>query len=177
VLAVLDTRQQVLLGRSVTRELVGDHDAWCPALPLQQLAQQALGGRLVPPALDQHVEHHPVLIHGTPEPVLHPGNPDGDLVKVPLVTSLRQPPPDPVGKLLAELERPLPHGLVADHDAPCRQHFLDHAQAEREAKVEPDRLANHLRWKAIPGIGRLGGWRAHSGHLPARGQSAKPLPS
>src|ERR671913_302220 len=47
--AVLDTRQQVLLGRSVTRELVSDHDAWCPALPLQQLAQQALGGLLVPP--------------------------------------------------------------------------------------------------------------------------------
>ena len=106
MLAVLNTRQQVPLGRPVTRELVGDHDARCPALPLQQLAQQALGRMPVTPALDQHVEHHPVLIHGTPEPVLHPGDIDRDLVKVPLVASLRQPPPDPVGELLAELERP-----------------------------------------------------------------------
>src|SRR4029078_2473379 len=43
-----------------------------PARALTQLAQQALGGPLVAPALDQHVEHHPSLIHGTPKPVLHP---------------------------------------------------------------------------------------------------------
>jgi hypothetical protein len=49
-----------------------------------------------------------------------------------------QPPPDPVGEVLAELERPLPHGLVADDDAAGGQHLLDHAQAERETEVQPD---------------------------------------
>jgi hypothetical protein len=30
---------------------------------------------------------------------------------------------------------------MADHDAACGQHLLDHAQAEREAEIEPDRVA------------------------------------
>src|SRR5918997_610515 len=72
---------------------------------------------LVPAALDQHVEHHPGLVHGTPEPVPHPGDPDGHLIQVPLVPGTGQPPPDPVGERLAEFQRPPPHGLVADDDA------------------------------------------------------------
>src|SRR5215212_9156441 len=79
--AMLDARHQLLLRRAITAELVGDHHTGRPALALEQLAQQALGGPLVPPALDQHVQHHPVLIHGTPQPVLHPGDLDGHLVQ------------------------------------------------------------------------------------------------
>src|SRR3712207_3381428 len=81
--AMLDTGHQLLLRGAITTELVGYHDAGRPALPLQQLAQQALGGALVAPALDQHVEHHPVLIHGAPEPVLRPGDLDRHLIQVP----------------------------------------------------------------------------------------------
>jgi hypothetical protein len=32
------------------------------------------------------------------------------------------------------LERPLPHGLVADDEAPCGQHLLDHARLSRKRK-------------------------------------------
>jgi hypothetical protein len=117
VLAVLDLGHHLPLGRPITRELVGDHDPWRPALPLQQLPQQALGGPPVAPALDQHVEHHPDLVHGTLKPVLYPNDFDCDLVEVLLVSGAGQTLPDPVGELLAELERPLPDGLVADHDA------------------------------------------------------------
>src|SRR5215218_8590162 len=35
--AVLDTRHHLLLRRAVARQLVRDHDPWCPALSLQQL--------------------------------------------------------------------------------------------------------------------------------------------
>ena len=117
------------------------------------------------------------LVDRASEPVLHPGVPDGDLVEVPLVFGVGQPAADPVGEGLAELERPLPHGLVADHDAPCRQHLLDHAQAEREAEIEPDRVADHLGREAVPGIGRLGGRRTHARRLSDRGQTANPAPS
>src|SRR4051794_33413148 len=48
---------------------------------------------------------------------------------------------------LAELARPLPYGLVADDDAARGQHLLDHAQAEREAEIQPDSVADHLRWE------------------------------
>ena len=67
-----------------------------------------LGSPLVAPALHQHVEHQPGLIHGTPEPVLYPGDLGNNLVDVPLVSGAEQSPTDPVGELLAELERRLP---------------------------------------------------------------------
>src|SRR3954449_3791363 len=43
MLAMLDTGHNLPLGRSVTRELVGDHDAGRPALPLQQGTASRLG--------------------------------------------------------------------------------------------------------------------------------------
>lgn len=103
VLAVLDPWHHLALGHSITWELVGNHNPRRPALPLQQLPQQALGSPLVAPALHQHVEHQPGLIHGTPEPVLYPGDLGSNLVEVPLVSGAGQSPTDPVGELLAVL--------------------------------------------------------------------------
>src|SRR3954453_18563518 len=153
MLPMLDARDDLPLCRTLARQLVGDHDARRPALPLQQLAEQALGGALIAPALDQHVEHNAVLVYRTPQPVLLAGDFDGDLVQVPFVSGTEQPPADPVGEVLAELERPLPPALVAHDDAARGQHLLDHAQAEREAEVQPYRLADHLRWETVAGIG------------------------
>src|SRR5215211_1054056 len=76
-----------------------------------------------------------------------------NFIQVPFVSGRRQTPPDPVGEVLAELERPLPHALVAHDDAARGQHLLDHAQAERKAEVQPYRVADHLRWETVAGIG------------------------
>jgi hypothetical protein len=150
--AVLDAGHHLPLRRAVAGEPVGDHGKRRPALPLRQLAQQALGGPLVASALHQHVEHRPALVERAPEPVPHPGDPDGYLVEVPLVPDAAQPPPDPVGEVPAEPDRPSPHGLVADDDAARRQHLLDHAQAEWKAEVQPDRLADDLGREPIAGL-------------------------
>jgi hypothetical protein len=117
VLAVLDAWHQLPPGRPITRELIGDHDPRRPALPLEQLAEQALRCPPIPPALHQYVEHHPGLIDGTLEPVLYPSDLDDDLIEMPLVTNSRQPPPDLIGELLTKLECPLPYGFMANHDA------------------------------------------------------------
>ncbi len=90
------------------------------ALPLQQFTQQALGGPLVAPALGQYLKHRFDLAHGAPRPMLQPGDLDGHLVEVSLVASAGHPSPEPIGELLAEVERPLPHRLVADDDAAPR---------------------------------------------------------
>src|SRR3954447_25988261 len=153
MLPMLDARHDLPLCRTVARQLVGDHDARRPALPLQQLAQQALGSALIPPALDQHVEDDAVLVDRAPQPVLLAGYFQHDFIEMPFVSSSRQTPPDPVGEVLAELEPPLPHALLADDDAACGQHLLDHAQAEREAEVQPYRVADHLRWETVAGVG------------------------
>src|SRR4051812_10311711 len=147
MLPMLDAEHDLPLCRPITRQLVGDHDAGWPHLLLQQFPKQPPGSLLVAPALDQYVEDHPGLVDRTLEPALHTGNFDGHLIKVPLVSDTWQPPPDPIGECLAELERPLPYGLVADDDAAGGQHLLDHAQAEREAEIQPDRMADDLSWE------------------------------
>ena len=80
VLAVLDAGHDLLLRRPIGFQLVGDHDARRPALPLQQLAQQPLGGLLVAPALNQNIEHDAVLIHSAPEIMLLAGDLKHDLI-------------------------------------------------------------------------------------------------
>src|SRR5918997_3935580 len=132
---MLDARHNLPLCRTVARQLIGDHDARRPALPLQQLAQQALGGALITPALDQHVEDDAVLVDRAPQPVLLAGDLENDLIQMPLIARARQPTADLIGERLAEFERPLPHALMADDDAASGQHLLDHAQAEREAEI------------------------------------------
>ena len=79
VLAMLNAGHDLPLCRAVAGKLVGDHDTGRPHLPLQQLAQEPLGGLLVASALDQDVEHDAGLVHGSPKPMLYPGNFEHDL--------------------------------------------------------------------------------------------------
>src|SRR4051794_31980440 len=92
-------------------------------------------------------------------PPWHIAMPSGGASTPSLIPGRRQPPPDPVGEVLAELARPLPHTLVADDDTARGQHFLDHAQAEREAEIQPYRVADDLGWKPVAGIAGANGNR------------------
>src|SRR4051812_42507071 len=79
MLPMLDTGHDLPLCRSITRQLVGDHDAGWPHLRLQQFSKQPHGSLLVAPAQHQYVEDYPGLVDGPPEPVLHASNLDGHL--------------------------------------------------------------------------------------------------
>ena len=57
-------------------------------------------------------------------------------------------------KTLAELGRPLSHGLVADDDAAGREHLLDRAPTQREAEIQPDGVADDFRRKPQAGVDR-----------------------
>src|SRR5919112_1649624 len=113
MLPMLDTRHDLSFGRAVAGEFVGDHHARCNALLLEQLAQQPLGCLGIAAALNQDVEHNPMLVHRSPEPMLSACNADSYLVEVPLVTGCRKTAADLIGKGLTELQRPLPHSLIA----------------------------------------------------------------
>ena len=80
MLSMLDAGHDLPLCRAVAGKLVGDHHTGRPHLPLQQLAQQPLGRLFVAAALDQDVEHDASLVHGSPKPMLYPGNFEHDLV-------------------------------------------------------------------------------------------------
>src|SRR5215212_10005647 len=105
---------------------------------------------LVAPALDEDVQHHPVLVHRSPEPVLLPRDLHGNLVEVPCVSGTGQPAADLIGDALAELQPPLrPYGLVADRDAARGEGLIHMAQAQGEAEIEPDRVADDLAREAV----------------------------
>src|SRR3954469_9289296 len=119
VLAVLDARHDLPLGGRIASQLVGNQHTRRAALLLQQLAQQAFGGLLIAPALDEDIENEAFLIDGAPEPVLFAGDGDDDLIKVPFVaatttdgrelhlTRYTQPEPD-LQLLIQQLKLELP---------------------------------------------------------------------
>src|SRR3954451_11546467 len=78
------------LAGAVAGQLVRDHHTRGPALLFQQLAEQALGGLLVPPALDEDVEHEAILVDSPPKPVLLAPDRQAHFVQVPLVASTGQ---------------------------------------------------------------------------------------
>ena len=86
---MLDPGHDLPLGRGVALQLVSDKHTRCATVLLEELAEQAFGGLLVTPALDENIENEPVLVDGTPEPMLLPGDADDDLIEVPLVATAR----------------------------------------------------------------------------------------
>src|SRR5438270_11335906 len=108
VLPMLDPTHDLPLGRGVALQLVGDEHTRCSTLLLEELAEQAFGGLLVAPALDQNIENEAVLVDGTPEPVLLSGDADDDLIEVPFVATARRSLTNEVGEFPAEFEPPLP---------------------------------------------------------------------
>src|SRR5271165_3809984 len=173
VLAVLDARHDLSLGRGVASQLVGDQHTRRSSLLLQQFAEQALGRLLVAPALDEDVENEALLVNCAPEPVLLAGDGDHDLIEVPLVAAAGGSPTETVGEFPAEIQAPLPDRLVCDRDAASRQHLFDHPQAQREPEIQPDRVTDELGGVAIARVKRVSR-RRHPARIADLGTSAKP---
>jgi hypothetical protein len=89
VLPMLDPGHDLPLGSGVAPQLVGDEHTRCSTLPLEEFAEQAFGGLLVAASLDENIENEAVLVDGTPEPMLLPGDADDDLIEVPFVCKFR----------------------------------------------------------------------------------------
>jgi hypothetical protein len=53
------------------------------------------------------------------------------------------------GDLRPEFDSPAPDCLIGHVDAALEQHFLKLAQAQIEPEVEPNRVGDDLRWKAV----------------------------
>jgi len=100
-------------------------------------------------ALNEHIEDEAGLVDRAPESMLDTGDPNFNLVEVPFFADARQPSPDPIRDLLAELQRPLTHGLVAVDDAAGCEQLFDHVQAQWEAKVQPHRVADDRGRKPV----------------------------
>ncbi len=62
VLAMLHSRQALSFGGPIAFEFISDDHPWNVLTALEELAEELLGGLLVPSSLHQDVEHHTVLI-------------------------------------------------------------------------------------------------------------------
>ena len=80
---------------------------------------------------------------------------------------------DLISERLAELLSPLAHGLVGHANPAGRQHFLDHAQAQGKPEVEPNRITDDFRRKAMAAIEGFTSARHGSAYATIRSRSVK----
>ena len=130
-----DTRKQTAQSDAVDSQLVGHDHPWHILQPCQQPPEEALGSIGIAPVLHKDVQHNAVLIHGTPEIVLHALDTDEHLVEIPLVPRPRAAAAQAVGKALAEFPAPAPHSLIGDDNASIGQKQLDITQAKAEHMI------------------------------------------
>src|SRR5580698_8220604 len=167
VLAMFNLKAHLRPRRSVGAELVRDHDAGRDDRRFPKPLHEPLRRAGVSSTLDQDVENDAVLIDGAPEPVWLAGDRDDDLIHMPFVAASRRALADLIGECLAELLPPLAHGLVGHANPARRQHFFDHAKAQGKPEIEPNRMADDLRRKAMALVERVAGCR-HGGRIAAR---------
>src|SRR5512134_1257616 len=164
-LAMLDSGQDLALRRAVAFELIGDDDPWHVLEPFEQFAKELLGRLLIPPALDQDVEHVIVLIDGAPEIMALTIDGQEDFIQMPFVPWLGASTLQLIRIVLPKLATPLADGLMSHVDPAFQEQLLHVAVAQGEAVIEPDARADDLAGKAVVLIAFvLSGWR-HVGCL------------
>ena len=119
----------------------------------------------IPSRLHEDVEDVTVLIHGAPQVLLATLESDEHLVEMPGVSEPATSAPQSARILRTEPPTPLPDGLIGDVDTTAGQHVLHVSEAEREAMIEPHRVADDFKGET----GIRGSW--------ACGNSASRRPS
>jgi hypothetical protein len=78
-------------------------------------------------------------------------------VQVPRVAQASLPSPERPGVFDTKLPTPLSDGFVADGDASLCQKIFHISEAQAESVVEPNSMADNIRWKSVAAItGQVG---------------------
>ncbi len=162
--AVKHRRHHRATGGRVTAQRVGDQASRHVPLGLQQLAKESHRGVPISSRLHEDVEDVTGLIHGAPQVLLATLDRDEHLVEMPGVSEPATSAPSSARILRTEPPTPLPDGLIGDVDTPAGQHVLHVSEAEREAMIEPHRVADDVGWKPVSAVA------GHAVTLPAGGQ-------
>ena len=123
------------------------------AASLEQFAKERRGGVAISAGLEQDVDDIAVLVDGPPEVLTLATNRHEEFVEMPRVADRPGPMPEPPGVREAEGLAPVPNGFVRDGDAAVREEVFDIAEAQGEAVVEPDGVADDGGRKSVAGIG------------------------
>jgi hypothetical protein len=138
--------------RRVAPEAIGDEAPGDMAAPLEQLAKEPRGGVAIPAGLGQDVDDLGVLVDGPPKVLTLATNRHGEFVEMPRVADRSGPMSKPPGAREAEGLAPGADGFVRDGDATVREEVFDVAEAQGEAVVEPDGVADDGGRKSVARI-------------------------
>jgi hypothetical protein len=118
VLTMFHPWENLALGGSIALQFVGDDHAWYIGQAFQKFAEELLRGPLISAALDQDIQHVPVLIDRPSENLTLTFDRQQHLVHVPLIAWARAAATQLVGIRLANLVTPFTNGFIAhDHTA------------------------------------------------------------
>src|SRR5580693_6089438 len=137
-------------------QIVRDQLVWDKSILLQQLAHEFQRGTLVPPALDQHIKHFALGIHGAPEVDQATIDLDIDFVEMPDGMRLRPAFAQICRDLGTKMVHPAAHRLIRNHDSAFRYQILNIPQAQGEPDIKPDRLLDNRGREAVAAIADLG---------------------
>ncbi len=101
-------------------------------------------------ALHEDIQYVAILINGSPEVMLLASNRENHLIQIPLVATTRAATAQFIGIGLTKCEAPLPHRFIGHDDPALGQKFLNIAKTEREAEIQPHRVADNLRREKEP---------------------------
>ena len=119
-------------------------------LVFEELPQKLQRGSLVAALLDQDIENLALIIDRAPK--VHPfaADPHDHLVQMPAARRRRPPASEIGGDQRAKLDHPAANGLPAGLDSALGQQFLNVTNTEREPKIQPHPVADHVRREAMP---------------------------
>ena len=106
--------------------------------------------------LHQDIQYFAFLIHRSPQVDKFPVDLAEYFIEVPCISAVAPPVTKAPGVLAAELQAPQPNRFMRDHHAAFQHHFLDIAETQAVAKVQPDAMGNDLGGEAISPVARCG---------------------
>ncbi len=114
--------RELAKGGAVTPELVRVHDVRHVVFP-QQSVEERFGRLTIAVFLKENVQHTPVLIDCSPQPVLLNRNSDYDLVQMPDIVAARRLAFEAAGVIRTKLQGPLADSLVDEPKAQCDRNY------------------------------------------------------
>lgn len=141
--------QSIARGRPVAAKLAGNQPLRLFVLALSVSCATVLCGVSITTALNEDVDYIAVLINGTPQIVPLTSNLNEHFVDVPGIAEPSFPPLQGPPIAWSKLQTPAANGLVGDFDTALGKQILDIAETQAESVIEPDCVADDLRWKSV----------------------------
>jgi hypothetical protein len=111
---------------------------------------ESLGAKLITPRLDENIHHVTILVDSPPQIPSLTLDSHEQFIQVPRVAQATLPSPESPGVFNTKLPTPLSDRLVGYSNPPLCQEVFHISEAQAEAVVEPDSVADDI--KAETGI-------------------------